>query len=197
MLSAAVNFAIAGITFAVLYISLRKDGHWDREKVRFSFRFFTVQSNVLSAAAALAMGIAQLTGTVPVSVWLFKYVGTSAVTVTLMTVLIYLAPSIGSLKKLISGDGFHMHLSGPVMAILSFSFLEKRPMGFLQSLWGMIPVVLYGILYLYKVVVLPGERGWDDFYGFNSKGKWTVSFLAMMAGSFLICMGLRALQNLP
>ena len=68
-------------------------------------------------------------------------------------------------------------------------------MGFGQALWGMLPVILYGILYIYKSQFAAPEKRWDDFYGFNRGGKWPVSLACMLTGTFLICMGLMALQN--
>ena len=72
---------------------------------------------------------------------------------------------------------------------------EKQGMTFAQSLWGMLPVLLYGILYIRKILYAPAEKRWDDFYGFNRKGKWKISFAAMAAGTFAVCMALMALQN--
>ena len=69
-------------------------------------------------------------------------------------------------------------------------------MTFRQALAGLLPVALYGPLYLYKILFAPPEKRWEDFYGFNKTGKWPVSFAAMLAGTFLICMGIMALQNL-
>ena len=60
----------------------------------------------------------------------------------------------------------------------------------------MVPVVLYGPFYLYKILYAPEKKRWDDFYGFNKQGKWPVAFAAMVAGTFAICMGIMALQNL-
>ena len=57
----------------------------------------------------------------------------------------------------------------------------------------MLPVVLYGALYLYKVVLVPEESRWEDFYGFNKGGKWRTSFTAMIVGAFLVCVILRLL----
>ena len=59
-----------------------------------------------------------------------------------------------------------------------------------------MPVLLYGAVYLYKVVFTPEERRWEDFYGFNKGGKWPAAFITMMAGAFAVCMELMALQNL-
>ena len=69
--------------------------------------------------------------------------------------------------------------------MISFCFLERwYPLSFALSLTGMLPVILYGTLYLNRVVTV---KRWEDFYGFNKNGKWQISFSAMVAGSFLLC----------
>ena len=80
-------------------------------------------------------------------------------------------------------------------AIGSFCLLEKRGLSFSGSLLGMIPVTAYGFLYLYKVIFAPEDRRWNDFYGFNKGGKWPLSLLCMLTGSFLLCMLYRKVQN--
>jgi hypothetical protein len=58
-----------------------------------------------------------------------------------------------------------MHLVGPVMAFISTCFLESdMRLKLWQMLLGLIPTVLYGTLYIYKVIV---RRQWKDFYGFE------------------------------
>ena len=194
-----LNGLIFLVTVALLIGFFRKDGKWAPERVKVTFRYFTVQSNVLCAVAALGMCIAQLSGNVPGWVWIFKYIGTAAVTLTMLTVFLFLAPSIGKgwydvlLKKIYD---LFMHLITPLAALVTFCVLEKRGMTFPQCLWGMLPVALYGPLYLYKTVYAPEEKRWKDFYGFNRNGKWPLSFAGMLMGTFLICMGLMALQNL-
>ena len=169
------------------------------EKFRQAFRFFTCLSNILCSFSALVMLVALLAGFVPAWVWILKYTGTAAVTVTMLTVFLFLAPSVGKgwydalLKRL--SDMF-MHLLTPLMALYSFCVLEKQGMSFLQCLAGLLPVALYGPLYLYKILYAPEGKRWDDFYAFNKTGKWPVSFAAMLTGTFLICMGIMALQNL-
>jgi len=56
-----------------------------------------------------------------------------------------------------------------------------------------IPVILYGFVYLYEVVMI---GRWDDFYGYNKNGKWPVSMAAMFVGGFLVCVMVRVLFNL-
>ena len=157
-------------------------------------RFFTVLSNLFCAGAALLMCHFPYSR----GVWMLKYAGTTAVTVTMLTVFLFLAPSMGKggLAKLLKGADLFMHLITPLLALVSFCVFEKRGMSFGTALFGMISVILYGPWYLYRVVYAPEEKRWEDFYGFNKGGKWPVSFAMMAAGTFLICMGLMALQNL-
>ena len=182
----------------LLYRHWRKTRKEEPGKLREALRFFTCQSNLLCSAGALAMLIALLAGPVPEWVWILKYIGTAAVTVTMLTVFLFLAPSVGKdwydvlLKDL--SDMF-MHLLTPLMALVSFCVFEKRGMTFPQCLFGLLPVALYGPLYLYKIRFAPEGKRWEDFYGFNRNGKWKVAFTAMSVGCFLVCMALMAIQN--
>ena len=191
MMDTMVNAVIFFITVTVMIRLFRKDGNWSLRSGKKALRFFTVLSNISCALSALLMCFAPENRLF----WMLKYIGTSAVAVTMLTVLLFLAPSIGSLSKLLRGTEFFMHLLTPMLAIFSFCFLEKRGMVFRQSLWGMLPVVLYGPWYLYKINYAPKEKRWEDFYGFNKTGKWPISFASMAAGTFLLCLGLMALQN--
>ena len=190
-MSIAFNLAIFLITAALMLRIFRKGGAWNIENGKTAFRFFTVQSNVLCAVSALLMcffpGVR--------AVWLLKYAGTAAVCVTMLTVLIYLGPVYGY-KKLLSGTDLFMHLITPLLALVSFAVFEKQGLSFAEALWGLVPVILYGALYMYKAVFAPKDKAWEDFYGFNRTGKYYLSAAAMVAGTFLICLGLMALQNL-
>ena len=198
MTDVVLNMVIFLITAFLVVSFFRKDGKWAPERGKFAFRFFTCQSNVLCAAASLAMAAASFSGDAPEWVWILKYTGTAAVTVTMLTVLFFLAPSVGKnwIQVLLKGRDLVLHLLTPLAALVSFCFLEKRGMRFDQSLWGLLPIVLYGPLYLYKIRFAPPEKRWEDFYGFNKHGKWPVSYACMLAGTFLICMALMALQNM-
>lgn len=194
-----LNLLIFLITVLLVVFFAKKEGKWDPEKWRIAFRFFTCQSNVLCAISCLLMAVSGMAGEVPAWIWLLKYAGTAAVTVTMLTVFLFLAPSVGKgwVKVLLTGkpSDLFMHLITPALALVSFLVFERRGMGFGQALWGMLPVILYGILYIYKTQFAAPEKRWDDFYGFNRGGKWPVSLACMLTGTFLICMGLMALQN--
>ena len=88
-----------------------------------------------------------------------------------------------------------MHLVSPVAALVSFCVFEKRGMTFGQAMIGLLPVLLYGILYIRRTQFGPKENRWEDFYGFNRGGKLWISMICMLAGTFLICLALMALQN--
>lgn len=181
------------ITSAIMARFFRKDGKWKASNGLHLLRFFTTLSNIFCAASALL--ICLFPDSRPV--WLLKYTGTASVTVTMLTVFLILAPAIGKggLKKVLAGADLFLHLLNPLIALLSFCLLEKRGMSFAESMLGMIPVLLYGPWYLYRIKFAPEGKRWNDFYGFNKNGKWPASFLVMAVGTFLICLGLMALQN--
>lgn len=185
--SIIINAIIFVTTLIILILCFRRDGTWQIRPGLKAFRFFTVLSNALCAIAALMMAVSQLGGAVPSFVLLMKYLGTVSVTVTLLTVFLFLGPSVGGYRDLLSGDNLYMHLIGPLLAILSFCLLEKRELAFGTAMTGLLPVLLYGMLYLYKVVFAPEDRRWEDFYGFNKGGKWPISYGAMIAGTAIVC----------
>ena len=199
MIDVILNLAIVLATPLLLIRFWRRTGRKDREKFRAAVRFFPVLSTILCSATALIMLSALLAGSVPEWVWILKYIGTAAVTVTMLTVFLFLAPSVGKdwydvlLKSL--GDLF-MHLLTPLMALVSFCVFERRGMTFPRSLFGLLPVALYGPVYLYHILLAPEGKRWNDFYGFNRGGKWPAAMAGMLAGTFLMCLGIMALQNL-
>jgi hypothetical protein len=164
-------------------ISFKNDEGWKLKNGKRPLKYFTFLSNVHLAVASLLIIIFRQS----FIVWMIKYTGTAAVTVTMLTVLVFLGPTIGY-KIVLTGRELWMHLINPLIAIITFSFLERRSLPFVYSLFGMLPVMLYGIMYLYKVLLAKEEKRWDDFYGYNKGGKWYISFILMQLGTFAICM---------
>ena len=150
------------------------------------FRYFTTLSNVLSAIASLVVIVCACCGGLPLWAMLLKYVGTAAVTVTLLTVFLFLGPSSHDWKGLLWGAELFLHLICPLLAIVSFLAFEKTAMPAWTIAPGMLPVPIYGVLYLYKVIFAPKERRWEDFYGFNRGEKWVRSFGFMTLGGALV-----------
>ena len=186
--SIVINAVIAAATLVILVRFFRKDGEWQLRGGLKAFRYFTVLSNAFCAVAALMMAVGQLGGAPSRLVLLMKYLGTVSVTVTLLTVFLFLGPTQGGYGELLRGENLYMHLIGPVLAIVSYRFLERQDMTFATALSGLVPVLLYGALYLYRVVLSPGDSRWEDFYGFNKSGRWPISYAMMIAGTFVVCL---------
>lgn len=184
----AINILIFVITAISFLFCFRKDGRWDLRAGKKSLRFFTILSNLFCAVSALLWVLSS-----SYWAWLLKYVGTVAVTVTLLTVIFFLGPNMGY-KPLFSGKDLYLHLCGPLLAIVSFCFMECQfALSFSLSLLGIIPVIIYGFVYLVEVVIL---KNWEDFYGYNKDGKWKISMAAMFAGGFAVCMLIRILYSI-
>ena len=178
--SIIINFAIVLINIACILFALTV---MPAKKL---FRYFTTLSNVLCALASLVTAIFALRGALPLWVVLFKYAGTAAVSVTLLTVFLFLGPVSGEWKKLLSGADFFFHLLCPLLAIVSFCFFEKTRFAFGWTALAVAPVVLYGAWYLYRVIYARPEKQWEDFYGFNRGGKWPVSVALMLLGACVV-----------
>lgn len=185
--SIAVNLAIFVITAALLLTRFRHEGRWMWRRGLKAFRFFTVLSNAFSALAALTLALCELRGDAPAGALMFKYMATVSVTITLLTVLLFLGPTQGY-GPMLHGENLFMHLIGPLMAIGSYGLLEKQPLSLPQALLGVVPVALYGVVYYWKVIAVPEPERWDDFYGFNKGGRWPIACAAMGIGSILLCL---------
>ena len=186
--SIAINGIIFLTTLVLLIRCFRRDGKWRISSGLKAFRFFTVLSNAFCAMSALAMAVCRIGGAVPRAVMLLKYLGTASVTVTLLTVFLFLGPTQGGYGPLLRGDNLYMHLIGPLLAIVSFRFLERDGLSLAEALSGLLPVIAYGTLYLYRIMLAPAERRWEDFYGFNRGGRWPVAFGGMLLGTLVVCL---------
>ncbi len=164
-LAMILNACIALVTLIImLYYFQPKNGVSGWKRGTGTFIYFTIQSNVFSAIVSFAYLILNLTGIIiPKWFMVLRFVATVSVALTCLTVIFYLGPLYGY-KSQLTDENIHMHLVGPVMAFISTCFLESdMRLSLWQMLLGLIPPVLYGALYIYKVIV---RKQWKDFYGF-------------------------------
>lgn len=189
--SCIINITIFVITLVLVFRFFRENGMWNLARAKRAFRYFTTQSNVLCAISAVLICI------FPNESWAYylKIIGTAGVTVTMLTVLLFLGRVYGY-KPILTGSDLFMHLITPLLALISLCVFERRGIGFATSFIGVLPVVLYAPLYLYNVVLAPEEKRWEDFYKFNTNGNWKISYAIMLAGSMLICIALYFLLNI-
>ena len=152
-----------------------------------AFRYFTVDSNILVAIASAALILRGGGGPKvkdPAGVIILKYMGTTAVTVTMVTVLLFLGPTMGY-EYMFTGINLYLHLLVPLAAILSFVFFDgNRDLHPLCVVFSILPTFCYGAIYIWQVVYVgPENGGWRDFYGFNVNGNWRVPLAVMLAGT--------------
>ena len=93
ILDRLINIFIFIYTVYAVVSCFRKDGRWDRKAGLQALRFFTILSNLFAAIASLLIFL-----TLPRSpywIWLIKYIAACSVTVTFLTVMLFLGPSYG------------------------------------------------------------------------------------------------------
>ena len=167
-----------------------------------TFRYFTTDSNVLAGLVSLIGGIAGLLALLkgkdrlPRFVILLKYVGTSAVMVTFMVVLLFLGLIFGY-GSMYTGTSFYMHGIVPILCLVSFAAFDRGyRLKKKEILLSLIPVVVYGIVYFIMVVALgPAKGGWRDFYAFNAGGRWYLSMPIVFSGAAGLAALIRLLHN--
>ncbi len=165
------------------------------------FRYFTIDSNLLCAVSCVFSLLClprERTARIRKASMLLRYASTAAVTVTMMTVLLFLGFVYGY-GAMFAGWSLWLHLIGPLLSILSFVLLESDGPDPERKhlIFAVLPVIVYGAVYLVMAVFIGSEKGgWPDFYAFNTGGRWYLSYLGMAAGTALIGVLLRGLRKL-
>ena len=184
--SIPVNLLMAALAIGAVAV------HSVRGSFRVALRYFTVLSNLYCAASCLTAAAFRTAGELPMAAAAFRFSGTVAVTVTLLTVVFFLTPHYGW-KALFTGPDLLLHLICPLLAIVSWLLWDHTALPAACILLGLLPVALYGLLYLQRVVLTPAGQGWDDFYGFNRGGRWKLSMAVMLTAALALSAALWAL----
>ncbi|MDO4537164.1 MAG: hypothetical protein Q4B54_03300 [Coriobacteriales bacterium] len=153
-----------------------------------TLQYFTVDSNLLMGVSALICAryewrdeLEQL----PRWVRALRLTATSAVMLTFWVVVLFLGPLWG-FSGMYLGANIAFHLLVPLAAIASFcAFRLARPLPASSTLWGIVPMLAYGIYYVVRINIM-GPAG--DFYGFLYLGGGSIPFvlLIMMAVSLVL-----------
>ena len=168
--AALVIYAVSGFFFIDPAINLGVTGTR-------CFRYYTIDSNILSAIASILVIIFALKKTN--SNWLlyFKFTATTAVAVTFLTVMFFLGPTMGY-KNMLSGSNFYLHLICPIISLITYMIPDvDSPMAKRTWLYGISTVIIYSTIYSLNVLVF---KTWPDFYGFNATSHWYISAIAMI-----------------
>ena len=105
------NLLIFLFTTVCFILNFHKDGEWKAANGLYALRYFTILSNLLCALAALLVALNVSEQGLPFGIWLLKYVATAAVTVTFVTVMVFLGPTMGY-KSQLEHAGFYYHAAG-------------------------------------------------------------------------------------
>ena len=154
------------------------------------FKYFTFQSNIFMGAVALVYAIYQLLiilnkrDKLPHVLLVFNHVGVTAVGLTFLIVIFFLAPGYG-FDKMYNNANLFFHALVPIVAMINYMFLEKEcSFKFLNTLFSIIPSLLYGIVYFIVVASLNAYGDINiDFYMFGANGPLigAFNFIAVMS----------------
>lgn len=146
------------------------------------FRFFTVDSNMFAGIISLIYFIYEIKilkgkiKTIPSNLYILKFMATTAVMLTFITVICYLGPiSKGGIISMLKNSNLFFHLIVPVLCLISFTIFEKTDKP--KIIYGVIPTLLYEIFYITNLII-HAENGkvspLYDWYWFAQGGLWQI-----------------------
>ena len=152
------------------------------------FKPYTIDTNVLNGIVALMMATFNIYNLIenkdelPRFLVVGQLISTVGVTVTILTVIFFLAPTFYMTHRgvmwLFSNDMFFFHLLNPILSIINFVLLDKRYVLNRKEIYlGISTTVIYSFVYLYNVVL---AKNWSDFYGFTFGGKLYMGFISVI-----------------
>lgn len=168
-----------------------------------ALKYFTADSNILAGIVALIYVIVEtrkkeLSQKASLFVHCLKLAATAGVTLTMLVTFFFLIPQFGDdWLVLFMDNNLFFHLIVPVLCIVSYIFLEPgaKVITFVQTLFGIIPMLIYALFYTINIIVHLGN-GMPlkeyDWYGFLA-GKVTNAFIAipvMLLVTWAIVLGL-------
>ena len=184
--SAAMNFLIVYFETIAVPMSWAMGG-------TIMFTMYTELSNIFNGAVCLLVGLWQMscifTGR-ELPLWLkrLKFISTSCLAMTFLTVVIILAPMYedgnGWYIMLCTSSMLYHHLLNPLAAIFSFVLLERTPRLPRSTVkWALLPTVLYGgiILWLNIQRVVDGPYPFMKVYDQSVQASvlWCIAILLM------------------
>ncbi len=137
-------------------------------------KFYTIDSNILMAAASFIFVIYEIKllkkqiKEIPKKIYIFKFVATSAITLTFLITAIFLAPQYG-FYAMYNNNNLFLHLIVPVLSIITYILYEHHQNKYKYALYGIIPMFIYSIYYSSRILIHLNDGGLTfkyDFYGF-------------------------------
>jgi hypothetical protein len=168
-----------------------------------TFRMFTVLSNMLMAVSAAMTipfavdGIRQRNYHLPRWIVNLSFMGVNCVSLTFLVALGILSPRAGFSYIMIEGSNLFLHTLVPIMAIVSFLFVNAyHTVKFKATFLATAPVFVYAMVYLVSAIFIGEENGgWRDHYRFEDLMPWYYILVIMLLFSFGIASLLRFIHN--
>jgi len=161
------------------------------------FRYFTNLSNLLMYIVEIItipfIIINLVKGRDHYPLWLriTQFISVMSVTLTMLTVLLFLGPTQGY-AYMLQSDMIFMHLLNPLFALIGFVvFMSNEPFEWPFSFLGGSTTVVYGLVYTIKVL---GTQEWEDFYGFNQSGLGVLIYFVMVFATVIMSVAFYYLQ---
>lgn len=197
----AIVVAVCVCVGVTMNLTTVYDENFDHMGIR-TFCMFTVNSNILMGATMAMVipytvdGLRKRNYHLPHWIMLLVYAGVTAVTLTFLISLFVLAPVKGFML-IFSGSRFFLHGLCPIQAFIAFCFfMSEQRLRVKDTLFSLVPVLIYAIVYYIMVVVLGEEKGgWNDFYGFATRVPAWIPALLIMPLTFGISTVIRILHN--
>ena len=202
--------AAISLTFVFIFVSicvvdclLRDPSELHPERREYTFRLFTICSNMVSAVACFLSipfaveGVRKNTYDIPEWCVTIHYMGAVSVSITFIFAVFLILPVKG-LYLAFGGPNLFMHLICPVLCICAFMFLQSEHlMTWKHSCLSLIPFVIYATVYFIEVVALGVEGGgWRDIYQLNTMVPVAVSLPIMVGLALGLSRALGLMHNL-
>lgn len=154
--------ALALVGIIILFGNFNPSYYPPRTQIE-NLKFFTIDSNILMAGMALAVIIlialkkANKIKTIDKSVYLVNLVTTTGVTLTMLITIFVLVPMSIVIHEqeytplvLLTGSNLFFHIICPAIAIVAYLcfFKTKENIKLVETLYPLIPVVIYSIFYM-------------------------------------------------
>ena len=167
-----------------------------------AFHYYTVLSNLLSAAGAMLMlpyaveGIRKKRFTFPRWISLFQYAGAVSVSITMFFACTIITYTQGA-EYAFHGTSFWLHLVTPICAIILFlavesgQYLTKK-----DTIIAQLPFWGYSLLYYVMVILIGKDKGgWADIYQAKSSIPLWVILIMLISVGFFVAVHLRVFHN--
>ena len=175
-----ILFSLGGVGYSFVSVTLRE--------VREMFRWFTIDSNILTALAATmivpyaAEGVSRKRLTYPKWLGRIHYAGTVCLALTMVFAVLFISwfdPSVA-----FGGANFFLHIVSPLMILVSFFMVESgHELDWKDNFFTVVPVAVYGGWYYVHVIV---RKDWADHYHLNEIVPFYVSILIL----FVLVLGI-------